>query len=369
MKFFAALTFSDPLHFVEVARTADVCGIDGVAISDHVLYPEHLTSPYPYTPDGLPGFEPSTPWPDPWVAIGAMAAVTTRLRFLTNVYVLPARNPFVVAKTVGTAAVLSQNRVIFGIGVGLDARGVRAARSGIPHPWQAHRRGDRRAARALARWRGGMVEHHGRFCDFDRIQMGPAPAAPIPIYVGGVSEPALRRAARFGDGWISVLHSFRGSILGNGCLPPYRRGPAQRASSAPSRCRWTSTCAPSSPPATDAASRRRSGNGCMRSTRMRRRRRRRMPTASAPGSPTCVPAATAPRCRRSTTWLDSRRRASMTGAPRTSSPSAAAAEVRERLPPGRQRGGALQSHQPRHPLRRPDPGSHALCQTSHRIHQ
>lgn len=204
MRFFAALAFSDPLHYVDIARTADRCGLDGLALSDHLFYPERLASPYPYTPDGRPGWEPATPWPDVWVAIGAMAAVTTRLRFLTNVYVLPARNPFVIAKAVGTAAVLSQNRVVLGLGVGWMREEFALLREDF------HTRGKRTdemitVLRAL--WRGGMVEHHGRFYDFDRLAMSPAPTAPVPIYVGGESEPALRRAAR-NDGWISVLHTF-----------------------------------------------------------------------------------------------------------------------------------------------------------------
>jgi alkanesulfonate monooxygenase SsuD/methylene tetrahydromethanopterin reductase-like flavin-dependent oxidoreductase (luciferase family) len=56
-------------------------------------------------------------------------------------------------------------------------------------------------------WRGGMVEHHGRFYDFPRLQMSPAPRAPIPIVIGGVSDAALRRAGALGDGWISDIHT------------------------------------------------------------------------------------------------------------------------------------------------------------------
>ena len=56
-------------------------------------------------------------------------------------------------------------------------------------------------------WGGGMVEHHGEFYDFDRLQMSPAPGKPIPLLVGGLSEPALRRVGRLGDGWISDLHT------------------------------------------------------------------------------------------------------------------------------------------------------------------
>jgi hypothetical protein len=56
-------------------------------------------------------------------------------------------------------------------------------------------------------WAGGMVEHHGRFYDFPRLQMSPAPREQIPILIGGISDAALRRAGRIGDGWISDLHT------------------------------------------------------------------------------------------------------------------------------------------------------------------
>jgi alkanesulfonate monooxygenase SsuD/methylene tetrahydromethanopterin reductase-like flavin-dependent oxidoreductase (luciferase family) len=55
-------------------------------------------------------------------------------------------------------------------------------------------------------WAGGMVEHHGRFYDFDLLQLSPAPPGPIPIYLGGTSPAALRRAARLGDGWLGSGH-------------------------------------------------------------------------------------------------------------------------------------------------------------------
>jgi probable F420-dependent oxidoreductase len=210
MKFFTALVLSDPLHFVDIARTADACGIDGIALPDHVLCPETITTPYPYEPDGRPPFDPSTPWLDPWVAIGAMAAVTTRLRFLTSVYVLPMRNPLLVAKAVGTAAVLSQDRVILGLGVGWMREEFALLRQDFR---TRGKRTDEAIGVLRALWRGGMVEHHGRFYDFDRLQMSPAPRRPVPIWVGGLTEPALGRAARLGDGWISMVHSL-GEIQG-----------------------------------------------------------------------------------------------------------------------------------------------------------
>src|SRR5262245_43555628 len=116
MRFIAALAFTDPEQFVPLARHADACGLDALALSDHLCFPEQIASRYPYAPDGRPFWDAATPWPDPWVAIAAMAAATSKLQFLTNVYVLPARHPLVVAKQVGTAAVLSGNRVRLGVG-------------------------------------------------------------------------------------------------------------------------------------------------------------------------------------------------------------------------------------------------------------
>ena len=93
MKFVTSLAFSDPTQLCELARAADEAGWDGLVVSDHVVHPEKIATPYPYTKDGLPRWQAPAPWPDPWVAIGAMAAVTQRVRFLTGIYVLPMRNP------------------------------------------------------------------------------------------------------------------------------------------------------------------------------------------------------------------------------------------------------------------------------------
>jgi probable F420-dependent oxidoreductase len=133
-----------------------------------------------------------------------MAAVTKRLRFVTGIYVLPMRNPFVVAKAIGTAAVMSSYRVSLGFGVGwmkeeFDLLGESFRNRG--------KRTDEMIDVLRKLWAGGMVEHHGVFYDFAPLQMSPAVAGEIPLIVGGLSEPALRRAARIGDGWISDIHT------------------------------------------------------------------------------------------------------------------------------------------------------------------
>lgn len=204
MKFILPLSFVPLAELTELARAAEAHGWEGVSLSDHVVHPERIESPYPYTEDAKPRFEADAVWPDPLVAFGAMAAVTERLRFVTMIYVLPMRNPFLVAKSVGTLAALSGGRVDLGLGVGwmreeFELLGQEFRDRG--------RRTDEMIEVMRALWTGETVAHNGRFYDFEPLHMAPAPPEPVPILVGGLSKPALRRAARLGDGWISELHT------------------------------------------------------------------------------------------------------------------------------------------------------------------
>src|SRR6202000_392765 len=118
MKFYVSSAFLDTREIVEIAKAADDLGYDGLGIPDHIVNLETLQTPYPYTKDGQRRWQPFTDWPDPWVLVGAMAQVTTRLRFVTTVYIPAMRNPYSIAKAIGTAAVLASGRVELGVGVG-----------------------------------------------------------------------------------------------------------------------------------------------------------------------------------------------------------------------------------------------------------
>jgi probable F420-dependent oxidoreductase len=201
MKFWVATAWMDPRHLIGVAQLLDDAGYHGLMVSDHLVYPRDLQSRYPYSPhpDGRPIWGPETVWPDPWVLIGAMAAATRQLRFTTNIYVAPMRPILQVAKEVGTAAVISANRVALGAGAGwmreeFELQGQDYANRGKRFTEMI------RALREL--WRGGWVEFHGDFYDIPPLTMEPHPDRPVPIYVGGHSDAALRRAARVADGWI-----------------------------------------------------------------------------------------------------------------------------------------------------------------------
>ncbi|HEV7853293.1 MAG TPA: LLM class flavin-dependent oxidoreductase, partial [Mycobacterium sp.] len=118
MKFYVSVAFRETKEAIEIARAADDLGYAGIGIPDHVVNLETLATPYPYTRDGERRWEPFTEWPDPWVLVGAIAQVTTRLKFVTTVYIPAMRDPYAAAKAIGTAAYISDGRVELGIGVG-----------------------------------------------------------------------------------------------------------------------------------------------------------------------------------------------------------------------------------------------------------
>lgn len=215
MKFVLSAAFNDPQHLISLAVTAEECGFTAMSFPDHVVHPERIDTPYPYTADGTRRWQAFTPWVDPWVAIGACAAATTRLRFTNNVFVLAMRNPFLAAKAISTAAVLSGDRVTLTLGVGWS--NIEYSLMGQDFRTRG-RRTDEMIGVLRKLFSGEMVEHEGEHYRFDRLEMNPAPAAPIPIWVGGISDAALRRAAR-NDGWLSDLQT---SAEIRGCIEKVR---------------------------------------------------------------------------------------------------------------------------------------------------
>jgi len=204
MKFTLSLAFCEAADLCTLARAAEHAGFAMVSLSDHVVHPRKIGTKYPYTHDGSLRWEPFTDWPDVWVAIGAMAAVTEHIRFTTSVFVLPLRNVFSVAKSVATAAVISRDRVALGIGVGW----MREEFELLGQDFKTRgRRADEMIEVLRVLWAGGWVSFRGDYYDFDELEMSPVPAEDIPIYVGGISERALYRAATHGDGWCSDIHT------------------------------------------------------------------------------------------------------------------------------------------------------------------
>jgi probable F420-dependent oxidoreductase len=199
MRFSLAESMCDPQHYLPLARAAEEAGWDGFIVPDSICYPEVSDSKYPYTPDGDRRFLEDKPFIEPFSLIPAMGAATERLRFTTFVVKLPIRQPVLVAKSVASVAVLTNNRFGFGVGLSPWPEDFRVC----GQVWKS--RGKRmdemiEIIRGLAT--GEFFEYHGDHYDIDSIKICPVPTEPLPILIGGHAEPALRRAARLGDGWM-----------------------------------------------------------------------------------------------------------------------------------------------------------------------
>ncbi len=205
MEIWTGTAFMEPAEAIPVSRMLDEAGSDGIVVSDHMIYPRELSSPYP-SPTGKPMWTPDTAWPDSWVLIGAMAAVTRRIRFTNAVYIAPARPLLEVAKQVATAAVLSQGRVTLTVGAGwmreeFELMGQDFANRG--------RRLDEMIQALPALWRGGWVSWTGKHYQIPELMIEPHPEAPVKIMCGGESEAALQRAARLCDGWVGNAYTWQ----------------------------------------------------------------------------------------------------------------------------------------------------------------
>ncbi len=174
----------DPGVFREVAVRAEELGYDSLWAGDHISF--------------------RNPIPDVVVALSTFAAVTERITLGAGIVLLPLRHPSVVAKEFASLDYVSGGRVILGVGVGGEgAKDFEAV--GVP----VRERGARtdEAMRALRElFRGGPASFSGRFFSFEGIEIEPRPAQPggPPLWVGGRSEAAIRRAATLGDGWIPI---------------------------------------------------------------------------------------------------------------------------------------------------------------------
>src|SRR4051794_20190925 len=205
MKFTISVALNPLDQLGELAQTAEENGFASIALPDSLFYSETVSADYPYTPDGSRFWDAETPWVDPLIAVAAMGAVTRTIRFYTSVLKLGSRNPVLLARQVGSVANLTGNR--FGLGLGVGWSPEEFEWCGAPYADRGKRVDEAIDVLRLILG-GGMVEHHGRFCDFDRLQMGPAPAQPVPFSIGGHTEVALRRAARVGDGWASAMMKY-----------------------------------------------------------------------------------------------------------------------------------------------------------------
>lgn len=202
MKFTLAVALCPPDQYGPLAQAAEAAGWDAICVPDSIFWSESMSAEYPYTRDGSRFWGPETPFLSPWVAISWMAAQTESLFFYTNVLKLAVRQPLLVAKQVTSVAALSNNRV--GLGAGLGWLPEEFEWCGADYESRGKRANEALEILKLL-FAGGEVSYQGDYHSFGKIVMSPTPTKPVPIYIGGHSRPALRRAAKYGDGWASAM--------------------------------------------------------------------------------------------------------------------------------------------------------------------
>ncbi len=202
MKVWLSLPFLGAPGLIELTRAAARAGVTGVSLSDHLCVPARFTSPYPYSDGGEAALPPETPLPDPLVAIAGLAGHVPDIRFMTGVLIAPLRHPIILAKEAATAAALSGGRLDLGLGSGwLEEEFV-----ALGHDSFAERGRVTTEMISIMRqlWSGSPVAHRGRHFEFDAVAVNPVPPEPIPVFLGGHSDAALRRCARLADGWVGA---------------------------------------------------------------------------------------------------------------------------------------------------------------------
>jgi len=192
--------FGYPDSLTQLARTAEEVGMESIWTIEHVVIPVGYKSTYPYDPSGRIPAPENVPMPDPLLPLAYAAAVTKTLKLGTGILILPQRHPIYVAKEVATLDVLSNGRVILGIGVGWLKEEFEAL--GIPFDERAGRTAESvRAMRSL--WKPEPEPFKGKYFNWPTLESNPKPVQQpgVPIVVGGHTELAARRAARYGDGF------------------------------------------------------------------------------------------------------------------------------------------------------------------------
>jgi len=195
---------ASPAFITEIAAMADGLGYDSLQVSDHVVIPATIGPRYPYSTTGVPRWQPETDYYEPIGLLGYLAGRTRNVRLGTSVLVLPYRHPVVTAKQLGSIDALSGGRLFIGIGAGWMAEEFQIL--GSPPYAERGAITDEYIQVFRTLWREDLPQFNGKYISFPPLGARPRPLQPsgIPILVGGNTKPAIRRAARLGDGWMPL---------------------------------------------------------------------------------------------------------------------------------------------------------------------
>ncbi len=218
MKFGLNIVPVPGLELPDVGRRAEEMGFDGLYYGEHIAVPKHLKTPYP----GKVGYNYKTIQLECFVALGALAAVTGRVRLGTGITILPIRHPLQTARAITTIDNISNGRfdLIFGVGsipdeyaaMGVDFH----ARGAILDEWLDI---------FDKLWTQDEIEHRGRHYSFETIGFEPKPVQKggPPLWSGARSEPGLARAARRCVGWYGAVYGVDEVRQIKALLAPYFR--------------------------------------------------------------------------------------------------------------------------------------------------
>ena len=187
---------NDPAKIRDWAQAAEALGFAHIEVPDHVFGAAARG-------DWTPAYNESDPFHETFVTLGFLAAVTTRIRLSSGVLISPQRQTGLIAKQAAEADLLSGGRLRLGIGVGWNPVEYEA----LGTDWKT--RGARQSEQitVLRRlWSGQLVDFIGKFHRLEAVTIMPPPVQqPIPIWLGGTSDAAVKRAARLGDGWMPIM--------------------------------------------------------------------------------------------------------------------------------------------------------------------
>ena len=193
------------IDVVSLAQKAEACGFDSVWLPEHPIIPVHTTTPFPGATDGvIPPYYAQAM--DPFVALAAAAAVTSKIKLGTGICLVPERNPLHTAKEIATLDQISGGRFIFGIGAGWLKEETEIFGANFPRRWSV----TREAVLAMkALWTQDEAEFHGAFIDFPPVKSYPKPIQKPhpPILLGGAAKNVLQRVVAYGDGWMPTRMS------------------------------------------------------------------------------------------------------------------------------------------------------------------
>jgi probable F420-dependent oxidoreductase len=195
---------ASPQALRSLAQRAEDLSFDSVWVSDHVVLPRKVDSSYPYAPDGVPTFLPDEAYYEPLATLNFLAGFTQRVRLGIHVLILPYRNPVLTAKILATLDVLSAGRLILGAGVGWMEEEFLALGLNTYHERGAVT--DEYIELYKELWTKDNPVFNGKHYQISGSGFQPKPVQKPhpPIWIGGHTGPAIRRAAKYGEGWMPI---------------------------------------------------------------------------------------------------------------------------------------------------------------------